>query len=319
MPYKSGKMKGELTTTEIRKLIRAHNVLVSIKIPKGSKREDIMAIVKKAGYMVDHEKQALRPVSKGKVKKLPVVDMNKATQVLPKPKTKEEKAVAKKSKDMKKKEKEDKIKAEGIKQGAAIQRVLAKKKVAPVKKTTPSNTKAAYKKGYEEGYEQGIDDVEGDVVGDDGGEILDPKAPIVTDYKNDDDRKAVIKGWKEGYLAATKKKTTPKKKASPSVVVDDDKSKEYLNKLKADLTEFNKKYTAAKFRKLDSKGRSKLLKEYNDDSAIIQKGNLEFKKKITDKDGNQTKFYNDYTTMISTIAEGYGKFSRVRKNIRKLI
>ena len=137
MPYKSGKMKGELTTTEIRKLIRTHNVLVSIKIPKGSKREDIMAIVKKAGYMVDHEKQALRPVSKGKVKKLPVVDMNKATQVLPKPKTKEEKAVAKKSKDMKKKEKEDKIKAEGVKQGAALQRVLAKKKVAPVKKTTP--------------------------------------------------------------------------------------------------------------------------------------------------------------------------------------
>ena len=137
MPYKSGKMKGELTTTEIRKLIRAHNVLVSIKIPKGSKREDIMAIVKKEGYMVDHEKQALRPVSKGKVKKLPVVDMNKATQVLPKPKTKEEKAVAKKSKDMKKKEKEDKIKAEGVKQGAALQRVLAKKKVAPVKKTTP--------------------------------------------------------------------------------------------------------------------------------------------------------------------------------------
>lgn len=134
MPYKSGKMKGELTTTEIRKLIRAHNVLVSIKIPKGSKREDIMAIVKKAGYMVDHEKQALRPVSKGKVKKLPVVDMNKATQVLPKPKTKEEKAVAKKSKDMKKKEKEDKIKAEGVKQGAAIQRVLAKKKEMDRKK-----------------------------------------------------------------------------------------------------------------------------------------------------------------------------------------
>ncbi len=194
-----------------------------------------------------------------------------------------------------------------------------KKKATPVKKTTPSNTKAAYKEGYDEGYEQGIDDVEGDVVGDDGGEILDPKAPIVTDYKNDDDRKAVIKGWKEGYLAATKKKTTPKKKASPSVVVDDDKSKEYLNKLKADLTAFNKKYTAAKFKKLDSKGRSKLLKEYNDDSAIIQKGNLEFKKKITDKNGNPTKFYNDYTTMIKTIAEGYGKFSRVRKNIKKLI
>jgi len=142
MPYKSGKMKGELTTTEIRKLIRAHNVLVSIKIPKGSKREDIMAIVKKAGYMVDHEKQALIP--KVQMKRKPKVDMKSADKVLPKPKTKEEKAASKKSRDMKKKDKEDKIKAEGVKQGAAIQRVLAKKKVAPKaktpapKKTTPA-------------------------------------------------------------------------------------------------------------------------------------------------------------------------------------
>jgi hypothetical protein len=147
MPYKSGKMKGELTTTEIRKLIRAHNVLVSIKIPKGSKREDIMAIVKKAGYMVDHEKQALRPVSKGKVKKLPVVDMNKATQVLPKPKTKEEKAVAKKSKDMKKKEKEDKIKAEGVKQGAALQKVISKRNVKKVEQKKEDEVRPKSKVG----------------------------------------------------------------------------------------------------------------------------------------------------------------------------
>lgn len=261
MPYKSGKMKGELTTTEIRKLIRAHNVLVSIKIPKGSKREDIMAIVKKAGYMVDHEKQALRPVSKGKVKKLPVVDMKKATQVLPKPKTKEEKAVAKKSKDMKKKEKEDKIKAEGVKQGAAIQRVLAKKKVA-VKKTTPSNTKAAYKKGYEEGYEQGIDDVEGDVVGDDGGEILDPKASIVTDYKNDDDRKAVIKGWKEGYLAATKKKTTPKKKVATKKKTPSKITKKIsLNDFLKNLAKISK---APRFIKIeDSMTDDEIIKRFN--------------------------------------------------------
>ncbi len=132
MPYKTGKLKGELTTPEIRKLIRAHNVLVSITIPKGAKREDIMALVKKNGYMVDHEKQSLRPVSKGKVKKLPVVDMKKAEKTLPKPKTKEEKAAAKKERDMKKKDKEDKIKAEGVKQGAALQRVISKRKVKKV-------------------------------------------------------------------------------------------------------------------------------------------------------------------------------------------
>ncbi len=126
MPYKTGKMKGELTTPEIRKLIKAHNVLVSIKIPKGAKREDIMALIKKNGYEVNHEKKALVP--KVEMKRRPKVDMKKADKVLPKPKTKEEKEAAKKERDMKKKEKEDKIIAEGVKQGAALQRVIAKKK-----------------------------------------------------------------------------------------------------------------------------------------------------------------------------------------------
>ncbi len=143
MPYKTGKMKGELTTPEIRKLIRAHNVLVSIKIPKGSKREDIIALVKKNGYEVNHEKQALVP--KVEMKRKPKVDMKSADKVLPKPKTKEEKAAAKKSRDMKKKEKDDKIKAEGVKQGAALQRVISKrkvKKVEPKKEEPKKETKA---------------------------------------------------------------------------------------------------------------------------------------------------------------------------------
>ena len=137
MPYKTGKMKGELTTPEIRKLIKAHNVLVSITIPKGSKREDIIALVKKNGYEVNHEKQALVP--KVEMKRKPKVDMKSADKVLPKPKTKEEKVEAKKSRDMKKKEKDDKIKAEGVKQGAALQRVISKRKVKKVepKKVEP--------------------------------------------------------------------------------------------------------------------------------------------------------------------------------------
>lgn len=130
MPYKTGELKGELTTPEIRKLIKAHNVLVSIKIPKGSKRDDIIALVKKNGYEINHEKQALIP--KVEMKRKPKVDMKKADKILPKPKTKEEKAASKKVRDQKKKEKEDKIKAEGVRQGAAIQRVLSKKKVKKV-------------------------------------------------------------------------------------------------------------------------------------------------------------------------------------------
>jgi len=90
MPYKTGKMKGELTTPEIRKLIKAHNVLVSINIPKGAKREDIIALVKKNGYDIDHKKQALVP--KVEMKRRPKVDMKKAEKVTkPKPLTEEQK------------------------------------------------------------------------------------------------------------------------------------------------------------------------------------------------------------------------------------
>ena len=125
MPYKSGKMKGQLTTTEIRKLIKAHNTLVSIKIPKGSKRDDIIKIIENNGYEVNHEKKALIP--KVEMKRKPKVNMKTAEKVLPKPKTKEEKEKLKKVREEKKKEKDDKIKKEGIKQGAAIQRVLSKR------------------------------------------------------------------------------------------------------------------------------------------------------------------------------------------------
>lgn len=90
MPYKTGKMKGELTTPEIRKLIKAHNVLVSIKIPKGAKREDIIALVKKNGYEVNHEKQALVPRVEMQRKK--TIGLKKAQEITkPKPLTEEEK------------------------------------------------------------------------------------------------------------------------------------------------------------------------------------------------------------------------------------
>lgn len=83
-------MKGELTTPEIRKLIKAHNVLVSIKIPKGAKREDIIALVKKNGYMVNHEKQALVP--KVEMQRKKTIGLKKAQEITkPKPLTEEQK------------------------------------------------------------------------------------------------------------------------------------------------------------------------------------------------------------------------------------
>ena len=122
--YNAGTLKGEITTAEIRKLIRAHNKASSIKIPPKSSREDIIGILKNAGYMVNHEKAELRPVSKGKVQKLKVVSQKTIEKELPKPKTKEEKETAKKLNLKKKQEKEGEL----IKKGATLQRLISKKK-----------------------------------------------------------------------------------------------------------------------------------------------------------------------------------------------
>ena len=51
----------ELTTPQIRKLVKAHNVLMSIKIPVGATRAQILAVIAKKGYEVDHQKKKLKP------------------------------------------------------------------------------------------------------------------------------------------------------------------------------------------------------------------------------------------------------------------
>lgn len=50
-----------LTATELRKLIRAHNELSKIKVPRGATAEDMVKLIEKAGYKVDHEKKEISP------------------------------------------------------------------------------------------------------------------------------------------------------------------------------------------------------------------------------------------------------------------
>ena len=140
MPPKKKVPEGEMTGAELRKLIRAHNKLTKITIPKGTDREGIIKIIESNGYKVNHPKKRLD----AQVKRGKQISLKKADEILPKPKTKEQKAAEKQARDMKKKESTDKIKAEGVKQGAAIQRIIERKKrekavpkVEPKKKEEP--------------------------------------------------------------------------------------------------------------------------------------------------------------------------------------
>ncbi len=103
--------KGELTGAELRKLIRAHNILVSIKIPAGTDREGLIKLIEGKGYKVDHKKKAIIDSKKDRPRR-PKVTLDKAKELTkPKPKTalQKQKAVEAKAEKAEKKKKEERV------------------------------------------------------------------------------------------------------------------------------------------------------------------------------------------------------------------
>ena len=91
MVYKTGKLKGQLTSTELRKLVRAHNKLFNIKIPTGATQPEIIKLINKNGYAVNHKKAMLTRTLKHIPAKITMDDA-------PKPKTELEKQKAREKK-----------------------------------------------------------------------------------------------------------------------------------------------------------------------------------------------------------------------------
>tara|TARA_S200002703_G_scaffold131662_1_gene119266 strand:- start:862 stop:1641 length:780 start_codon:yes stop_codon:yes gene_type:complete len=116
MPIKSGELKGELTTAEIRKLIKAHNVLMSIKIPVGATRSQILKILDDKGYMVNHVRKSIQRRYKNERK--PNVTLKQAEKITaPKKKTelqKQKMKEAKEAKEEKKKKDERAIRKKAV-------------------------------------------------------------------------------------------------------------------------------------------------------------------------------------------------------------
>ena len=119
----------ELTTPQIRKLVKAHNVLSSIKIPPKSTREQIITLIKNRGYEVDHIGKKLKPKSRPRLRE---ITLNDADRILKKPeKTALQKQKADESKAMKaevQKKKERELKKEAVKK-AMIKKPVVKKPI----------------------------------------------------------------------------------------------------------------------------------------------------------------------------------------------
>ncbi len=93
--------KGELTSAEIRILIRGHNKMTNIKVPKGLDRDGLIKFLKSKNFEVDHKKKRLvdKAPARGKITTL---DTAKAI-TKPKPKTQPKKTKDQKDKEMREK------------------------------------------------------------------------------------------------------------------------------------------------------------------------------------------------------------------------
>ena len=137
MPLKNGELSGP----EIRKLIRGHNKLAQIKVPTGLDRDGLIKFLKSKKYTVDHKRQRLIDTTTGNSRGRDISLATAKSITKPQPKSDAQKATTKAKKDEKAKvmkSKEDAIKAEGVKQGAALQRVVSKRASAkPAPKPAP--------------------------------------------------------------------------------------------------------------------------------------------------------------------------------------
>jgi hypothetical protein len=67
MPYLRGKLKGELKSAEIRKIVRLHNEMSKIKIPPRLDRDGLIKFIESKGFKIDHANKKI--VNKNEVKK----------------------------------------------------------------------------------------------------------------------------------------------------------------------------------------------------------------------------------------------------------
>tara|TARA_R110000796_G_scaffold17137_3_gene52999 strand:- start:1224 stop:2282 length:1059 start_codon:yes stop_codon:yes gene_type:complete len=140
MAPKSKTPEGELTAPELRKLIRAHNILSKITIPKGTDRGGLIKLIEDNNYVVDHGNKVIKP----KQQRGKQITLKKAEE-LTKPKPVSD-AVKKQRAEKKKEQEEAKEKDIKIAKKQAVQEFKQKKKEAEKKKPAPAKKEAEKKK-----------------------------------------------------------------------------------------------------------------------------------------------------------------------------
>lgn len=148
----------EMSLNELKKLVKGYDEFMSIKLPKGIKKPELIKMIEDKGYKIDHDKKVLIATFKQKTKKQP-----KKVSLPPPPSPEEVKkkkeAQAQRKKDKNKKDKD--MRREQINRGRDIQKKVdmiqmkkkekadqpkpkpkIKKPVKPVQKEDPTVSQA---------------------------------------------------------------------------------------------------------------------------------------------------------------------------------
>jgi len=206
-----------LSKTELRKLIRAHNVVSKITIPRGATAEDMVKLLEEKNYEVDHENKVIkRKVSRGKQIKLKDTDKiltPKQKTALQKQKASEKKA----EKEMEKKKKEREIKKKAL----ADEKGRQKKRVREKLKKEPGTDKESQKKSIRDKLKK-----------EPGRPVVNPKDIKVLGVKGKIGKKEdEVRPAESSRVRPTKKKVM-KKKEEPNK--GDDKTLDFIDKLNAE-------------------------------------------------------------------------------------
>tara|TARA_A100000171_G_C2138793_1_gene152753 strand:- start:970 stop:2070 length:1101 start_codon:yes stop_codon:yes gene_type:complete len=124
----------QLTSPELRRLIKAHNKLVTIKIPVGTKRAGLIKLIEDNGYKVDHANKKIIPTSDKRVAiDLPAPPVRRTKEEVEKSKKERRKRVEKKEEEAFEKRK---MKISTIKETRKKVKELKKKKEEEKKEIT---------------------------------------------------------------------------------------------------------------------------------------------------------------------------------------
>ena len=136
--------KGELTSAEIRKLIRGHNKLVNIKVPTGLDRDGLIKFLKSKKFEVDHKNKRLIDKSPARGKSVSLETAKAITKPKPKTALQKQKAEEAKAEKAEKKKKEERvIRKKAVEEEKKRSKSELKPKPAP--KAKPAPKKVSFK------------------------------------------------------------------------------------------------------------------------------------------------------------------------------